>query len=154
MKISIAILALSTTACLYAADDYQLETPIGEAELIANEEQQGIDETLKELIKELETNDMFAGKLSQVTFRRKVYTVNRQNEALKIPTGNAPRAPRIGLLLNDLGLKADGHISIRVTRREFTDDGKLKTEDVWEVSFGGAWEAQTGMADAMGKQHK
>ena len=150
MKSLLLICALSP-ACLLASEPYELEIPSLEDQFIVAQQS-----VIDDLIKELEENDAFAGKLTEVFIMKKRFVVDRTAEAPKAPTGNAPRAPRVGSILNDLGVKASGQVRIRVTHKTFdSDSGKVTAEDIWEIDFGGAWQAQdSSMVDVVGKLHK
>lgn len=108
-------------------------------------------EAFENIIVELQTSDIFAGRLTEVSFRGQSYVIDRTQEAVKT---KASRPSLLGTLLNELTAKSEVRIKIKVTQREF-ENGKIKSEEIWEIDAGGMWEAQTGgFDDASGKAHK
>lgn len=109
-----------------------------------------------QVLEELRTHEMFAGRVSEISFRGQNYVIDRSNEAVVYKPGlTKPSKPSLlGTLLDDLSTRTSGQIHIKVTQEVFNKDGVIQSRDIWEIDAGGMWEAQTGMGDAAGKSHK
>jgi len=106
-------------------------------------------ETFDQILSELKTSDIFAGRLTEISFRGQNYVVDRTGEEVKQKPG---KASLLGSLLNDLSTKSEGRLRIKVTQREYDKNGNIKNEDIWEIDAGGSWQA--GFDDATGKSHR
>ncbi len=153
-KLILAASFLTSPVFSQALDENPLENPDAPGPMTLQEQYEYQTQTFEKIMTELRTNEVFAGRMTEVKFRGAQYAIDRTMEAVakKVP-GTPPRAPGLGTLLNDLGVTARGQIRIKVIQREF-ENGKIKNEEIWEIDVGGMWEAETGMTDAAGKSHK
>jgi hypothetical protein len=105
------------------------------------------------MLSELKSHEYFAGTLVSIQFRGESFTVDRRMETPKRTPGNPPpRLETLGSLLGGLSASTRGQLKINV-QRTFDENGIVKSES-WTIEVGGSWEAQTGMQDETGKQHK
>lgn|SRR6478609_6711123 len=136
-----------------SADDPQPPDPAA----IAAERYRNQTELFQQIMSELATNEFFAGRRIEFPFRGKVNVIDRTGETVWYKkTTTIPKTPNVATLAGLLGAangNAKMNIKIRVTYREFDENGKT-TEEIWEIESGAFLQAQLGMDEAMSKQHK
>lgn len=143
----------ATVAHGQAMDEDPLADPDQAGPMNLFEQNELVTEKFNEALAEIQTHEMFAGRRTEIKFRGKNYIIDRSMEAVKSKPGVAAKPTSLGVLLGDLSARTSGRIEVRVIQREY-ENGKIKSEEIWEINLGGMWEAQTGMPDATGKAHK
>jgi len=102
------------------------------------------------------TSPDFAGTETNIKFYGVTYTVNRLGESLagvaKMPL---PKAAAAALALaNGLEGKSKGELHIKVTVREYNDNGTIKEDTIYEIDAGAQMEISSGKSEADDKNHK
>lgn len=147
MKSYVLLAALVSTAAV-AQEPYELDIPS-----LEDQAKQAEEIKFEAVVNEIRTAPYFAGTYSKLQFRGQQIVVDRRGETpIRTPGNPPPRLETLGSLLGGLSVDARGSVHIEV-KREFNADGTLKSES-WSIDVGGQWQAESGMNEATGKQHK
>lgn len=141
-----AVALLASTA--WAGEPWELEIPSLEEQV-----EQAQLAQLDQVVEIARTDPEYAGMLFEVKYKGQLYkAVDRRGEPQRSP-GNPPaRNDRMLSFLNGLSAEARAQVQVQVNIT-YNKDGTVANEN-WVLSFNANWQAQSGMNDAHGKNHK